>query len=95
MSPHIRTPKQAGKAAVKQAAEYLILTNGETTTIEVINWLKQEGYIAYQADIARWMFKIAQEQNWEFRCNGRQRVYHFRIEEDMISEPIWHGFSLN
>lgn len=96
MRPHIRTPKTAGKTAVKQAAEHLMLTNGETTTLEVKNWLRQEGYTAYQADISRWMFKIAKEQNWAFQSNGRHRVYRYQNEEElMVQKFFWEGFSMN
>lgn len=95
MRPRTTTPKHAGKTAVKQAAEHLILTNGETTTLEVKNWLRKEGYAAFQTEVSRWMFKISQEQDWEFESNGLYRIYRYKLEELSTTKFFWKDFSLN
>lgn len=67
----------ANQEAVKAAAEELIRENGATTTLEVKNKLRNQGFIAYQAEVSRMLDETAQSQGWEFEVNGKFRVYYF------------------
>jgi hypothetical protein len=87
--------KLAGKMAVKQAAEYLMLSNGITTTLEVKCLLREQGYDAYQSDISMWMDRLSQELDWEFSFNGRNRSYRYRLEIDYGLSDDLPAFSLN
>ena len=56
---------------VREVAEYLMLTNLETTTLEVKDALRFAGYIAYQADVSHMMDVIAKRNpGWQYTCNG-------------------------
>ena len=87
--------KLAGKTAIKQAAEHLMLSNRETTTLEVKSLLRQKGYTAYQSDISMWMDRLSRELDWVFSCNGRNRNYRYRLEFDFGFEKSVPMFSLN
>ncbi|MFT4758061.1 MAG: hypothetical protein ACI9XO_000649 [Paraglaciecola sp.] len=87
--------KIAGKTAVKQAAEHLMLSNGGTTTLEVKSLLRQQGYDAYQSDISMWMDRLSYELDWEFSFNGRNRSYRYRLEMDYGLSDDLPAFSLN
>lgn len=87
--------KLAGKMAVKQAAEHLMLSNGGTTTLEVKNLLRAQGYEAYQADVSIWMDRLCYELDWVYSCNGRFRSYRYRLETDFDALPQIPAFSMN
>lgn len=82
--------------AVRQAAEYLMLTNLETTTLEVKKVLRDSGYIAYQADVSHIMDVIYKRSpNWGYTCNGVFRNYRFRNTFDYQLTPKTPKYSLN
>ncbi len=62
-------------AAVYETAESLMATYGTTTTLEVKNRLRNQGFWAVQADVSALMWEIAQEAGWQVYSNGRFRVY--------------------
>ena len=62
-------------AAVYETAESLMATHGVTTTLEVKNRLRNQGFWALQADVSALMWEIAQEAGWHVVSNGRFRVY--------------------
>ncbi len=62
---------------VKITATTLILAEGTTTTLEVKNHLRKQGYTAYQADISKQMRQIALEENWLVYDNGMFFIYTF------------------
>jgi arginine repressor len=62
-------------AAVYEAAETLMTTHGITTTLEVKNRLRNDGFWALQADVSRLMWLLAREVGWFVCSNGRHRLY--------------------
>ena len=63
--------------AVKQAAETLITTFGTTTTLDVKNKLRQQGFQAFQAEVSNLLDEVTAEEQWQFNHNGRYRIYRF------------------
>jgi len=81
---------------VKQVAEYLMLTNLETTTLEVKKVLRESGYIAYQGDVSHIMDVISKRSpNWRYTCNGVFRNYCFHNSFDFQLTPQVPKYSLN
>ena len=83
-------------AEVFEAAESLMAIHGATTTLEVKNRLRNQGFWALQADVSDLMWEIAQEAGWQVFSNGRFRVYApdpsytqpCRVEETPVGR-IW------
>ncbi|CCH55353.1 hypothetical protein BN8_04607 [Fibrisoma limi BUZ 3] len=69
--------KKAGLRAVRMAATTLILAEGCTTTLCVKNFLRNKNYLAYQADVSKWLYAVAKREGWAVNDNGRFRVYYF------------------
>ena len=82
------TRPYAGKTEVILVAETLLLQNGQTTTLEVKNALREEGYIAFQADVSYFMKTAVQQTGWRFTCNGRNRTYYPAIRTDWKSKLL-------
>ena len=81
---------------VREVAEYLMLTNLETTTLEVKDALRFAGYIAYQADVSHMMDVIAKRNpGWQYTCNGVFRHYTFKQYFDFQLTPQVPKYSLN
>ena len=70
--------KKLDPLAVRFAATMLILAKGSTTTLDVKNSLRRQGYEARQADVSQWLFVISLWENWTMEDNGRYRVFHFQ-----------------
>ena len=81
------------KAAVRQAAEMLMDQHTETTTLEVKNQLRQQGYKAVQREVSALMDELCAEANWEFEFNGRNRIY--RRKKDLDKAILNLLFSAN
>lgn len=79
--------------AVRQAAENLFAEHGETTILDVKNWLQQRGFDVVQQRISVWMEDLCHEQNWEFTFNGEYRIY--RIRRDVDRDVMRIVFSAN
>jgi hypothetical protein len=62
-------------SAVRQAAAGLMLENGLTTTLEVKNRLRSQGYWALQAVVARMMQALAGREGWHVEAGPRFRIY--------------------
>ncbi len=69
--------KQINPAAVRLAATTLILAEGSTSTLLVQQFLRNRGYQARQAEVARWLVIVALEENWSVNSTGLFRVYQF------------------
>lgn len=69
--------KKITRQAVRMAATTLILAEGSTTTLDVKNHLRSRGYQAFQADVSRLLFAVAQREKWAVNDNGTFRVYYF------------------
>ena len=63
--------------SVQSVAEALMAKNGATTTLEVKNQLRKEGFFALQAEVSAAMDFLAWENDWTFSSNGQYRTYHF------------------
>ncbi|MEL6923230.1 MAG: hypothetical protein AAFO94_04210, partial [Bacteroidota bacterium] len=70
--------------AVQQAAEELMLTRGETTTLDVKNKLRREGFHAVQHEVSRCMTNLCYPRQWTFRQNGSFRVFFFRSDTNEV-----------
>ncbi len=82
--------------AVKQVAEHLMLTNLETTTLEVKNVLRKAGFIAFQQDVSRMMDVLSRQSvNWQYTCNGEFRTYTFQFNMGYQLTPDTPRFSFN
>lgn len=73
----IKNKAKATRNVVKMAATTLILASGVTTTLEVKNYLRQRGYLAFQNDISEKMLSIAHQLGWAYLDNGIFRIYTF------------------
>ena len=74
----MRTKHQkADYLTVKMTATTLILAEGVTTTLEVKNKLRKQGYLAFQHDISEQMLEISLRENWIHYDNGLFRIYTF------------------
>lgn len=69
--------KHLDQEAVKKAAEFLMDQNGSTTTLDVKNHLRAEGYTAFQADVSQFMSMLVNIEQWQFEQKGRYRSYKF------------------
>ena len=78
-------------SAVEWAMDLLIHTNGQTTTLEVKNALREIGYRADQADVSRMMNDLYNEGNdgdspiYECNSNGSYKIYSFT---DVITDAV-------
>lgn len=94
MSPNYSLRKLHTKA-VKMAAENLMLTSGATSTLEVKNQLRKQGYLAFQSEVSDCMDRIAAEQGWCYVFNGFFRIYFFPEEMQASQAAGLPAFSLN
>lgn len=75
-------PKRIDQVAVLKAAETLMLQNEQTTTLEVKNYLRQQGYQAYQSAISSWMNWLARQQKWNAEYSNRHYIYKFGADTE-------------
>ncbi|MDX1906430.1 MAG: hypothetical protein SF053_05290 [Bacteroidia bacterium] len=74
-SQRFSTLRSLTRCAVLRAAEYLMTTRGATTTLDVKQWLRSQGYMALQQDVSGWMSRLADDRYWLFVSNGKFRMY--------------------
>jgi predicted DNA-binding WGR domain protein len=75
LNPDLTEMKALDKATVLAAAEDLMSKFGSTTTLDVKNRLRTNGYMAAQAEVSQYMDALAREENWAFAQQGNFRVY--------------------
>lgn len=75
MNPFFKATRPASKKEVLSTAIRLMKHYGETTTLEVKLDLREQGFIAYQADVSDWMEELCQEEGWGAEFNGLYRTY--------------------
>ncbi|MDW7692727.1 hypothetical protein R9C00_11665 [Flammeovirgaceae bacterium SG7u.111] len=85
--------KTLTKDIVLNIAEGLMEINGNTTTLEVKNELRFQGYFAIQKDISFAMDALCYQYDWTFIFNGSFRIY--LLNKKVGSSHIASGFSLN
>lgn len=76
-------PKPLDKNAVKKTAEFLMISNGATTTLDVKNQLRKDDYFALQKDVSTHMRTLANEQSWGHNDKGGFRSYYFRNDSNI------------
>lgn len=81
------------KQAVQTAAETLMRQNGQTTTLEVKNALRNQGYFATQAAVSESMDELSTELPWEYDPTGPFRIY--RLKDDLDKQILNLLFSAN
>ena len=85
----------ADRTDVLRAAKHLMKTFGATTTLEVKDFLRKQGLIAFQNDVARQLKRLAYHLNWDYEFNGRFRIYFLREEGAFTEKNLRLAFSLN
>jgi hypothetical protein len=61
----------------------------------VKNRLRNEGFVAFQAEVSKLMEEVACTLGWEFEWNGRFRIYFFRQVQEQVSSWQLPLFSAN
>lgn len=69
--------KQINPFAVRLAATTLILAEGSTSTLIVQQFLRNRGYQARQAEVAKWLVVVALKEGWSVNDSGLFRLYYF------------------
>ena len=69
--------------SVQRVAEHLMAAQGRTTTLEVKNKLRKDGFFALQEEVSTAMDFLAWENSWAFTCNGQYRTYHYGEDTNM------------
>ncbi len=74
--------KMLTEAATKEAAEYLMTLNNETTTLEVKNRLRSQGYSAAQRQVSQGMDYLYKKHRntWGYRQPGKYKIYYLSID---------------
>lgn len=70
--------KAISETIVKETAKRLIDENGETTTLDVKQDLRSQGYWAKQADVSDHMMNLGSQGDFEWDDNGQYRTYYER-----------------
>lgn len=75
------------KDIVKDVAEDLMEKNGQTTTLEVKDELRNRGYWAVQDEVSNMMFDLGHEEDWDIQNDptGTHRVYSNDESDDDTS----------
>jgi hypothetical protein len=67
----------ATRHTVRMAATLHILAHGCTTSGWVKLRLQSQGYPVTEADVADWLFTVAQQEGWYYSDNSLFRLYYF------------------
>lgn len=85
--------KNLTKQTVQAVAETLMRQNGQTTTLDVKNALRSQGYFATQNAVSASMDELAAERNWVYDPNGPYRIY--QMNDDLDKQILNLLFSAN
>lgn len=85
----------ADRTDVFRAAKHLMKTFGATTTLEVKDFLRKQGLVAFHNDISRHLKRMAYHLNWDYEFNGRFRIYFLREEGAFSRRNLQLAFSMN
>lgn len=78
-------------ADVESTARKLIEKNGETTTLDVKNNLRDQGFFAVQSDISRFMDQVANSvSEIEWNDTGGHRIYYGTFDTGSETHEVWH-----
>lgn len=68
--------KQLTVNDVEGVADELLAANGQTTTLDIKNRLRDEGFWAVQYDVANSMYLLWEARGWHWTFNGTYRIYY-------------------
>lgn len=83
------THKTADRSAVQQYAEALMNANGTTTTLDVKNAMRADGYWCDQSEISKHMYDLSGELGWSAQSNGTYNTYS--VQQKAASQPTTNG----
>jgi hypothetical protein len=96
------TYKQLTVNDVESVAEFLLSENGQVTTLEIKNELREDGFYAVQEAVAKSMYFLWRPRQWHFTFNGTYRTYFpdFESAEEAyiaakpgeVHQTSWHGW---
>ncbi|MBD2702140.1 hypothetical protein IC229_15925 [Spirosoma sp. BT702] len=69
--------KSITPSVVSQAAATLMVAEGGTSTLLVQQFLRNQGYQSYEAEVSKWLNVAAEEAGWAVEDKGLFRVYSF------------------
>lgn len=75
-------------SAVSKTFHNLLLMYGETTSLEVKNYLRKQGYWAVQEDVAPVIRLLAAEEDIDFDFNGLFRTYYKEEEIEAFEDEV-------
>lgn len=78
MHPHASMPRFTDEDA-RRIANGLIDLNGQTSTLEVKNALRSEGYFATQWDVSQAMNRLMDHSGWKFEIRDQFRPNAHRV----------------
>lgn len=81
--------KPLNDLAVLQAAENLMFQNGQTTTLDVKNMLRQQGYEATQSEVSSRMDNVSKQENWHINSAGAYKIYKPAPDTTQTLESYW------
>lgn len=67
-------------SAVKDVVDRIFITEDKTTTKDIKESMRADGYYAVQADVADSMYVLWYVSGWEFTFNGLYRTYYPSID---------------
>ncbi|MEM8601463.1 MAG: hypothetical protein AAGF99_16220 [Bacteroidota bacterium] len=82
MTHYVLTP-----AAVRETALMLMRTTGTTTTLDVKQALREQGFWATQTDVSTAMDILAGDLGWLWITNGFYRTY--ALAADALRRLVW------
>ncbi|GAB3886972.1 hypothetical protein [Spirosoma agri] len=68
---------QITPSLVGLAATTLIVAEGATSELVVKQFLRNQGYPPYQAEVSKWLLTVAMQEGWAINDTGLFRVYRF------------------
>jgi len=80
--------KPLTKDAVLLVAQRLMLTVGQTSTLEVKLELRKKGYHALQDDVSVTMAELAKEEDWKVGDNGTHKLYAGQAIQAVLTSSL-------
>lgn len=81
--------KTLNDLAVLQAAETLMRQNGQTTTLDVKNLLRQQSYEATQSEVSSRMEIVARQESWHINSAGAYKIYKPAPDTTETLQSYW------
>jgi hypothetical protein len=93
--------KQLTVNIVETIASDLLHQNGSTTTLDIKNVAREDGYWATQDVVAQSMYAVWQLHDWHWTFNGTYRTYYpdfesaeaaYNADKDNVHQTSWLGW---